>query len=288
MLALTRSGFTLPELLVALILLGLVSAGALGVLRQTRDAYRAESQGIDVRQNLRIAAAFLPAELRELDAADGDLVAMTDTAITIRAARQLAVACRTPGSSGPAGALSLTLRDTPFFGLRDFNPSSDSLWVYSEADADGSDGGDWMLGSIASLAPDSCPDGRPGRRVTTVLRPSVGQATPGRVIPSGAPVLGFETVTYRLYRSTEDRRWYVGMKTATDLQPLFGPVTSDGLAFAYFDSSGAVTTEPSRVSLIEVRVRARTAQPIRRAGGRLEHGVDSLVTLVALRNNRRF
>jgi hypothetical protein len=145
-----------------------------------------------------------------------------------------------------------------------------------------------MLGSIASLAPDSCPDGRPGRRVTTVLRPTVGQDTPGRAIPSGAPVLGFETVTYRLYRSTEDRRWYVGMKTATDLQPLLGPVTSDGLAFAYFDSSGAVTTEPSRVSLIEVRVRARTAQPIRRPGGRLENQVDSLVILVALRNNRRF
>ena len=285
--ALTRGGFTLPELVVALTLLGLISAGALGLLRQTRDAYRAESQGIDVRQNLRIAAAFLPAELRELDASDGDLVAITDTAITIRAPRQLAVACRTPGSSGPGGALTLTLRDAPLYGLRDFNPSIDSLWVYSEANGDGADDGGWMLGSIASVAPDSCPDGRPGRRVTTMLRPTVGPVTPARVIPLGAPVLGFETVTYRLYRSTEDRRWYVGMKTATDLQPLLGPVTSDGLAFAYFDSSGAVTTDPSRVSLIEVRVRARTVQPIRRAG-RLEHQMDSLVTLVALRNNRRF
>jgi len=65
-------------------------------------------------------------------------------------------------------------------------------------------------------------------------------------------------------------------------------VTNDGLAFAYFDSSGTVTTEPSRVSLIEVRVRARTAQPIRRAGGRLANHMDSVVLLVALRNNRRF
>jgi len=285
--ALTRGGFSVLELLVALTLLGLVSAGALGLLRQTRDAYRAESQGIDVQQNLRIAAAFLPAELRELDAADGDLVAMTDTAITIRAPRQLAVACRTPGLS-PSGELTLTLRDAPFYGLRDFNPVIDSLWVYSEADADGSDDGGWILGSIASLAPDSCPDGRAGRRLTTLLRPAVDQVTPGRGVPSGAPVLGFETVTYRLYRSTEDRRWYVGMKTAADLQPLLGPVASDGLAFAYFDSSGAVTNEPTRVSLIEVRVRARTVQPIRRAGGTLEHQVDSVVILVALRNNRRF
>jgi prepilin-type N-terminal cleavage/methylation domain-containing protein len=284
--ALTRGGLTVPELLVALTLFGVVSAGALGLLRQTRDAYRAESQGIDLHQNLRIAAAFLPAELRELDAADGDLVAMTDTAITIRAPRQLAVACRTPGPAS-SGALTLTLRDAPSYGLRDFNPLTDSLWVYSETDVDGSEDGGWVLGSIASLAPDSCPDGRPARRMATVLHPSLGQVTSGWVVPSGAPVLGFETVTYRLYRSTEDRRWYVGMKTAADLQPLLGPVTSDGLAFAYFDSSGTVTTEPSRVSLIEIRVRARTAQPIRRAG-RLENQVDSIVMLVALRNNRLF
>ena len=285
--ALTRGGFTLPELLVALTLFGLVSAGALGLLRRTRDAYRAESQGIDLQQNLRIAAAFLPAELRELDAADGDLVAMTDTAVTIRAPRQLAVAC---GASGldPSGELTLTLRDAPFHGLRDFNPAIDSLWIYSEADVGGSKAVDWMLGSIASLAPDSCPDGWPARRMTAVLHPAGGQVTSGRLVPSGAPVLGFETVTYRLYRSTEDRRWYVGMKTAADLQPLLGPVTNNGLAFAYFDSSGSVTTEPSRVSLIEVRVRARTAQPIRRAGGRLANHMDSVVLLVALRNNRRF
>ena len=285
--ALTRGGFTLTELLVALTLLGLVSAGALGVLRQTREAYRAESQEIDLQQNLRIAASFLPAELRELDAADGDLVSMADTAITIRAPRQLAVACRTP-QLGPSGELTLTLRDAPFHGLRDFNPAVDSLWIYSEGNVDGSKAVDWMLGSIGSLAPDSCSDGWPARRMTAVLHPSGGRVTSGMVVPAGAAVLGFETVTYRRYRSTEDRRWYVGMQTATDLQPLLGPVTDDGLAFAYFDSSGTVTAEPSRVSLVEVRVRARTAQPIRRAGGRLENHVDSVVMLVALRNNRRY
>ena len=285
--ALTRGGFTLTELLVALTLFGLVSAGVLGVLRQTREAYRAESQEIDLQQNLRIAATFLPAELRELDAADGDLVSMTDTAITIRAPRQLAVACRTP-QLGPSGELTLTLRDAPFHGLRDFNPAGDSLWIYSEGNVDGSKAVDWMLGSIGSLAPDSCSDGWPARRMTAVLHPSGGRVTSGMVVPAGAAVLGFETVTYRRYRSTEDRRWYVGMQTATDLQPVLGPVTDDGLAFAYFDSSGAATAEPSRVRLVEVRVRARTTQPIRRAGGRLEHHVDSVVLLVALRNNRRY
>ena len=283
--ALTRDGFTLAELVVALAIFGILSSSAIGLLRRTQDAYRAESQEIDVRQNLRAAAAILPAELRELDAVDGDVVGMARTAITIRAPRQLAVVCRPPRLGGPPAPVVLTLAEVPFYGSRDFNPTTDSLWIYYKG-AGTRDGDGWILGSIASLDPDTCPDGRPGRRVTTMLL-AAGVDRDG-VIPSGAPALGFETVTYRLYRSSEDGRWYVGMQTASDFQPVLGPVTSDGLAFAYFDSSGATTPQPSRVSLIEARVRGRTAQPIRRADGRLDSPSDSLVTLVYLRNNRRF
>ena len=65
------------------------------------------------------------------------------------------------------------------------------------------------------------------------------------------------------------------------------PVTPNGLALTYLDSTGIVTGDPASVRLIDVRVRAATVEPIRDAGGRLSQPVDSLVTLVALRNNRR-
>lgn len=287
--ALTRHrGVILPELLVALVLLGILSAIATTLFRHTQNVYQAESQGIDVQQNLRIAAAFLPAELRELDATGGDLISMGTTAITIRAPRQLAVVCRRPQLGDPSALVTLTLRDSPSYGYRDFNPATDSLWAYYEGDPGTRQDDGWVLGSIASLEPDTCPDGRSGRRVTTMLRPVPDQTMVTGMIPLGAPVLGFETLTYRLYRSGEDGRWYVGMKTAVDLQPVLGPVTSNGLALAYYDSSGAVTAEPSQVSMIEVRVRAETPRPIRRPGGRLERSVDSLVTVVSLRNNRRY
>ncbi len=78
-----RRGFTLPELLVSLTLVGVLGAAVVGLLRGTQDAYRAESQQIDVRQNLRIAAALLPGELKELNAVDGDLVAMGAAALVI-------------------------------------------------------------------------------------------------------------------------------------------------------------------------------------------------------------
>ena len=284
----TRRGFALPELLVALSVLGVLGAAVVGLLRGTQDAYRAQSQQIEVRQNLRIAAAFLPGELRELDAIDGDLVAMGAAAITIRAQRQLAVLCRPPQPGSTPSALALTLRDSPFAGWRDFNPAADSVLVFSDGDTATPDDDGWVTGSIGSFAPDTCPDGRPGRRFTASLRPAPERGPGGWGITAGAPVLGFETLGYRLYRSSEDGRWYVGLQTAADLQPVFGPVTSDGLAFTYLDSAGLVTAQSTRVALIEIRVRARTLAAIRDGRGRLVQPVDSVVMLVSLRNNRRF
>jgi len=49
-----------------------------------------------------------------------------------------------------------------------------------------------------------------------------------------------------------------------------------------------VTTDPTKVAIIEVRVRARTAQQVRDANSIMRVPVDSFVMKVALRNNRRF
>lgn len=283
--SLTRRGASLPEVLIALVLLGVLGAAVSGVLRRTSDAYRMQTLTIDRTQSLRVASAVLPAELRELDAWDGDIVMMAPSAITIRAPRQLAFLCRTPQSGEAPGVLALTVRDQPRYGFRDFNPRTDSVWVYRAGDI--AAGGEWMLGSVAAVSPDSCPDGRPGRGITFV--PAAWPAgSPDADIPAGTPVLGFETLTYRLYRSSEDGRWYVGQQAGTDLQPVFGPVTRDGFALTYFDSAGGVTAQANRVSLIELRVRAPTVEPVRTAAGNLMAPVDSVVLAVALRNNRRF
>jgi prepilin-type N-terminal cleavage/methylation domain-containing protein len=285
---LTSRGVSLVELLVALTLSGLLLAAAAGVLRRTQDFYRAAVQEIDVSQSLRVAGAFLPAELRELDAVDGDVVAMTPTAVTIRATRQLAALCRPPLPGAAPGSVNLTLRAATFSELRDFNPAIDSLWVFREGDPLSPDDDDWIAAAITALAPDSCPDGRAGRRVTAIPQPAAGPAMGEGQVAAGAPVLGFETVTYRLYRSSADRRWYVGMETASDLQPVLGPVTDDGLVFSYLDSSGATAAQAAQVRVVEFRVRARTVEPIRTRDGSLDRPLDSLVAVVFLRNNRRF
>src|SRR2546427_13180838 len=95
-----RRGFTMVELLVALVLLGLVSAALYRVLVNNQRLYMAQTQRIDLSQNIRAAGNIMPAEFRELDASDGDITAMPATSISIHAMRWTGFACNLPGSGG--------------------------------------------------------------------------------------------------------------------------------------------------------------------------------------------
>src|SRR2546426_564254 len=110
------------------------------------------------------------------------------------------------------------------------------------------------------------------------------------IFPLGAPVRGFERVIYGLYNPPGDTSWYVGFQPAGQaMQPLIGPVLTNGLTFQYFDVNGNATVVRSQVARIDITVRARTTGAVR-AGGQAAAAtiVDSIVTSVALRNNRRF
>jgi hypothetical protein len=103
-------------------------------------------------------------------------------------------------------------------------------------------------------------------------------------------VRGFERVVYQLYQPAGDTSWYVGFQPAgQSMQPLIGPVLSNGLTFQYFDVNGNVTAVRNQVARIDITVRARTTGAVR-AGGQAARAtiVDSVLTSVALRNNRRF
>src|SRR5262249_54822104 len=78
---LSRRGVPAVERLAALVLSGVSPTAGAGGMRRFLSGYRATVQSTDRRQNLRIAAAFPPAELRTLDASDGDIVAMSRTAL---------------------------------------------------------------------------------------------------------------------------------------------------------------------------------------------------------------
>ena len=291
-----RRGFTMIELLVALVLLGLVSAALYRVLVNNQRLYMAQTARIDLSQNIRAAGSILPAEFRELDASEGDITAMSATSISMRAMRWLGFACNLPVLGGALTSVSVILRGGApgqplFFGARGIDNSKDSLLIYYDGDPTSRVDDFWATGSITA-APNgqNCTDGTNGQRLLVNvnllgLGPNVANA-----IPLGAPIRGFERVVYQLYRPAGDTSWYVGFQPANQtMQPLIGPVLSNGLTFQYFDANGNVTAVRTQVARIDITVRARTTSVVR-AGGQAAAAtvVDSVVTSVALRNNRRF
>ena len=291
-----RRGFTMIELLVALVLLGLVSAALYRVLVNNQRLYMAQTQRIDLAQNIRAAASILPAEFRELDASEGDITAMSATSISMRAMRWLGFACNTPVLGGALNGVSLIVRGGApglplFFGARGIDNSKDSLLIYYDGNVNSRNDDFWATASITA-APNgqNCNDGTAGQRlVLNVNLLGLGPNVVG-AIPLGAPVRGFERVVYQLYQPAGDTSWYVGFQPAGQtMQPLIGPVLSNGLTFQYYDVNGNVTAVRSQVARIDVTVRARTTSSVR-AGGQAAAAtvVDSIVTSVALRNNRRF
>src|SRR5438132_1613574 len=140
---LARRGFTMIELLIALVILGIVSAALYKVLVTNQRTYLAQTQRIDLQQNIRAAVTILPAELREINtigtqgANNGDLSGMLSTSLTIRAPRQLAFLCLTPPLGGGIGQIILTVRQQPMFGSRPGYARGDSVLVFNYYDANG-------------------------------------------------------------------------------------------------------------------------------------------------------
>lgn len=291
---LSRRGVTLLELVVSLALLGIVCAGVYRVLVSSQRTYFAQTQRLDLQQTLRAAAMLLPAELRELDASDGDIAAMTSTSLTIRAPRQLGFLCAPP-EFGPRGvvltAATLTIREDLFFGSRGFNSTTDSIFVFYEGEPRTSTDDGWLRGRLtADPAPMACADGTPGRRLFAQLVFGVHQHASSEHVPNGAPVRGYEPVTYSMYRAA-DGRWYLGLQSrlwGSAPQPLVGPLRgAAGVMFEYFDTRGAATAAAAEVAEIRIAVRVESAQPVRQGRGPPTYLTDSLVTRVSLRNNRR-
>ena len=294
----SRRGFTMVELLIALVLLGLVSAALYRVLVNNQRLYLAQTQRIDLSQNIRAASNILPAEFRELDATDGDIIAMSADSISIRAMRWLSFVCVAPVLAGVNNGLAMTIRggqvgQPMFFGSRGIN-ATDSMLIYLDGDQTTRTDDYFVPAQLTAAPAGVCPAvgpvaAQPGT-VVAFNGNFIAGTNKANAIPVGAPVRGFERVTYSLLQPAGDTLWYIGFQPAGGApQPLIGPILANGLAFQYFDVNGNVTAVRAQVARIDITVRARTTSQVRSGGqapARLV--IDSLTTSVALRNNRRF
>ncbi len=281
-----RRGVTLVELIVVLTIAGIL-LGALGrVLWASMRFYQAQSQILDVQQNVRAVLQILPIELRELDAGGGDIVSMSDTAVTVKAMRSFAVVCAPPS----VARAQVTVRNALTYGYRAMDAARDSVLVFREGDPVLSADDRWLRAPIAAIAPAGCADGSAGTRLT--LTGMVGGATQLDSVLQGAPLRTFETVNYRLYDDGAGA-WWLGVRTHSagswsSTSPIAGPLRPrNGLRFEYRDAAGGATATRTAVARIRITVRGRSLVPIRIPGRRPGFFEDSLSTQIAVRNSAR-
>ncbi|HXH40764.1 MAG TPA: hypothetical protein VNN08_19185, partial [Thermoanaerobaculia bacterium] len=206
---------------------------------------------------------------------------------------QFAVACTPPVLGAGLGGLTLTVWKSMTYGAS-LPSTNDSLLIFYAGATDTTRNDDVWIPAAITTNPVSatCTGGAVGSgwlmtvSLSAATRVPFVNAVGG--IPVNAPVRGFDMVTYKLYQAS-DGQYYIGYRLGNGtLQPAIGPVLSTGMALAYYDATGAVTTDPTKVQTIKISVRGMTAQPVRQSNGSTSQAVDSITTIVSLRNNRRF
>ena len=157
--ALRRRGFTLVELMLALLLFSVAATAIVETFALHQRTAGAQAMRIGLQQNLRTGLAVLPAELRALNAREGDILQMSATSITIRALRQLAILCQAPVLGG--ASVTLTVRQAPFYGTL-FDNTKDGIYAFYEGDESLRSDDAWVPGKITSapLNTAKCSDGK--------------------------------------------------------------------------------------------------------------------------------
>jgi prepilin-type N-terminal cleavage/methylation domain-containing protein len=279
-----QGGFTLAELLVALAVAGIVLAAVCSALYGAQRFYAAQARVLDVQQNVRVIAQVLSHEMRGLDAVDGDLVAMSDTAVTFKAPRAFSVTCAVPDVAHGV----LIVRNSLTSGLRAMDPERDSVLVFLDGDPAIATDDRWLRANVAATGSAVCADGAAGSRLA-LGGVQGGWALLEGVSP-GSPIRAFELVRYRIYDDGAGA-WWFGSQSFTGggwsvTSPIAGPLRPrDGVTFAYADAAGAPVSVPVAVRLVRAVVRGRSAAPIHSPGRPVAAYQDSALVSVFLRNS---
>ena len=297
------AGFSLVELMIVVVLLGIVTGSVMTVIVRQQRFYAGAAEIGDTRSQLRQAVELIPAELRQLSTAGGvdtnDIYGLSSTSIEYRSTFGSAIACVLDGTR--------TVVTVPPEHLERGNGltrwlrvarQGDSLFILDDAGKIGGNGV-WRGAEIVAVTAvaGGCPSATGYTTTTDDTRPSyaltLAQPLPP-TIPAGNPgnaMRFFEPVRYALY-TAKDGQSFLGFCSGvgcTDLQPVSGPYQgangAPGLQFVYYDSTGAQTTDRRNVAQVRLLLRGQTAQDASLTGGRGKFK-DSLDVRVAIRNRR--
>ena len=284
---LNRDGFTLIELIVVLGLMGVILGAIYQSINATQRTTAIQVQRIDVQQSTRATALYLGRVIRELDAADGDVILSGPTMMRIRSMTWTGVLCTLPAAAG--SDVQFVIRRGFVFGVGGPNAAQDSILLYWDGDPEIRTDDVWLLGGLKTVAAGACPDASAGSILTVDISARSGGAGAALAgVTLGSPIRAFQVEELALY--AQDGENWLGRRTAdragtwSSMRALIGPLQTNGLAFAYLDAAGGTPAFTTDIVSIGVTVRGRSASPVSGLG----YIRDSLITQITLRNNRRF
>lgn len=283
-----RRGFTLIEIMVALVLSMVVLAVVYQVIIVTQRTTHAQAQRIELQQNLRSITQFAGARLRELDAAEGDLLVMNPDLIQYRGMQWAGFVCAPVVGTG--NTVTVHLSRSRFFGF--ITPTSEhSAFIFVDGDVSVRGDDQWFPGPITAAVTGTCSDGSASYQLTVNVGGGNGN-TVANGTTTGSPVRGWQVEEMSLF-AQGGQNW-LGFRAQTNggtwgiVEPVAGPLQAAGLAFTYFDANGNVTATAANVTSVGLTVLGQTREAIRRFTGSPQRALDSLITHIGLRNNPRF
>lgn len=281
-----RRGFTLVELLIAIVIFGIVSAAIYGLLTRTQRLSRTQAERSIMQANLRTGLALVTSELRELNinATASDIVAMNATSIEYRGMRALGFICETS-----AGNLKVP-RGT-WQGFRDPVAVRDQLAIFIENDPDIATDDGWTIRGISTIATSTCTVGATSVPAWQLNLSTSLSADTVAMITAGSPVRTFEVM--QIGSVTASGETWLGARSVSGgeatLQPILGPLAANGVAFTYYTGvapTSTTTTSTTAVRTIRLTLRGITENIVAAGAGTTawQRATDSLITDIRLRN----
>ena len=296
---LKRRGFTLVELLVAIVLLALVGVTLMKVMNRMLRVTTAQVQLANSQGNARTGTLAIPQELREIGydtiplagQAVTDLEDIQPNRITFRAMRGVGITCGTP-------TLTEFKIRYPLFGMRDPLPT-DGFMLFVEGDPNLALDDTWAPMDVQAIDYSSTCGADKAIKFTLGGAPQVDPINGVDMAMSnffvGAPVRWYERMEYGAVM--DNGRAYIGARSLSlgqgALQPMIGPLSdTTGFALTYYDKDGNVldpnSDDPLVVRSIGVNVIGATQGGISLAASTNRARSQSPVyTRVALRNTLR-
>jgi prepilin-type N-terminal cleavage/methylation domain-containing protein len=279
----SRAGFTLVELLVALVIFVMVAGSLYKVLNVSQRAARTQTEKAAMQGTLRTGLQIAIAEIEEIwtdqfgvSGPTSAITAMTTTRVTYDAMRGFGTTCIDPAAAGT----SITMRESTYSGISD-PVAGEKASLFVEGPSQNTQSDDlWRDYDITNVGPGVCTDGQPAYVLTVS-----GIDITDMLLPGPLPVRIHQAADLGLV-AANGRNW-LGLGTGTTLTPLAGPLTSTGLLFQYYDGTNTPTTIPANVRSIVLRLYGETdRQGNQGLSGNVTLLNDSMTVRIQLRNGR--